>query len=185
VIQSDNVFDANLRYIYAGKENRIKTLKDGEGSYAGYLDSYDDMPVDLQTGKMCVFIQAGPNLAEITHTSFKLQHILPTLVSLVERLSHTVLNPHTAQIPFLKGNALNPIPEIHTAQQIPFLKEEALNPNPKTPIYILPGPYDQMNKPAPKVGIRLAGIRAIDKELPFMNCYSKVGPGKRSSKFLL
>jgi len=60
VMQPDNVYDANLRYkIKSGVyPNRMKFIKDDKGSYAGVLDSYNDMPVDLQTGKMCVFLQS-------------------------------------------------------------------------------------------------------------------------------
>jgi hypothetical protein len=59
VIQPDNVYDANLRYKSTGQQNRVKFIKDGEGLYAGVLDTYSDMPVDLQTGKMCVFLQSS------------------------------------------------------------------------------------------------------------------------------
>ena len=60
VTTADNVFDANQRYkIKTGGTNRGKLINNaGEGVYAGVLNSYNDMPVDMQTGKMCVFLQA-------------------------------------------------------------------------------------------------------------------------------
>ena len=93
VMQPDNVFDANLQYKIkaGGYQNR---MKNGEGLYAGVLDSYNDVPVDLQTGKMCVFLQAS--------------------------------------------------------------------------------------KPAPNIGIHLAGIRAAGQESPFINCYSRKGAASYS-----
>ena len=77
VEQPDNVFDTNLRYKISssGYKNRMKFIKNGKGLYAGVLDTYNDMPVDLQTGKMCVFLQVGP---AINHSNCPSTHF-PTL----------------------------------------------------------------------------------------------------------
>ena len=95
VTQPDNLFDANLKekLMHDGFRNRMKHFASKSG-YAGALDAYDNIPVDLQPGKMCVFLQ--------------------------------------------------------------------------------------INKPPPKIGIHLAGVKAVGQESPFMNCYSKKGANSMS-----